>query len=113
MYPGPEEGPIMTEFVTAVVICGTIVVFLMEFIKRTWKKRFEKFPSWLGLYSGAFFSAVASMAYCLGWFPDRSEGKWLLVWIATFLYQYFVSMEIAKRVVNAVVRRIAGAGLEG
>ena len=102
----------MTEVVTAVVICGTIVVFLMEFAKRIWKKRSEKFPSWFGLYSGAFFSASTSIAYCLGWFPDRSEGKWLLVWIATFLYQYFVSMEIAKRIVNAVVKRVAGTGLE-
>ncbi len=109
MYPGPEEGPYMNEFATAVVICGTIVVFSMELVKRLWKQHFEKFPSWLGICCGIWLSGMATFVYCSEW---QSGYRWLLVWAGAFLFQYFVSMEIAKRVVDAVVGRIAGTRLE-
>ena len=89
MYPGPEEGPYMNEFATAVVICGTIVVFSMELVKRLWKQHFEKFPSWLGICCGIWLSGMATFVYCSEW---QSGYRWLLVWAGAFLFQYFISM---------------------
>lgn len=108
-----------------IVGAGLIVVFLMEVIKRQIKKSKAKpaeeiteankniikesmpwhIPSWMGLSLGAALSMVISLLFFMAWLQPASVWVYLIHTIAIFLFQYFVSMELAKRILSWFSKR--------
>lgn len=108
-----------------IVGAGLIVVFLMEVIKRQIKKSKAKpaevltaknkdklktcvpwhIPSWMGLSLGAVLSLVISLLFFMAWLQPASVWVYLIHTIAIFLFQYFVSMELAKRILSWFSKR--------
>ncbi len=103
-----------------IVGAGLVVVFLMEVLKRQLKKALERpaeelteankdtvkeftpwhIPSWLGLLAGFAFSCIVSLLFFMAWLRPASVWVYLIHTIAVFLFQYFVSMEAAKRILK-------------
>lgn len=108
-----------------IVGAGLIVVFLVEVIKRQIKKSKAKpaevltdqnkdklktfeiwhIPSWLGLSLGAALSLIISLLFFKAWLQPASVWVYLIHTIAIFLFQYFVSMELAKRILSWFSKR--------
>jgi uncharacterized protein (DUF983 family) len=110
----------METFIYGTLVCGVIVAVAMEFAKRMWEKlnpdavtnvggvegiEHKPFPSWLGLVLGAGMSGLVALVYYFGWMPADPFWRCVLVWISTFLFQYFASMEIIKRIVRQLFRK--------
>jgi len=108
-----------------IIGAGLIVVFLMELLKRQIKKSKAKpaevltaknkaklktgevrhIPSWMGLSLGAALSLVISLLFFMAWLQPASVWVYLIHTIAIFLFQYFVSMELAKRILSWFSKR--------
>ena len=97
----------MQNLLMLVIGAGLITVFFEELFKQQWKAIHSttSFPSWLGLTMGVVLSAVVSFLFTLAWMPNRSVWAFLVYVAATFLFQYFVSLEIAKRIIKAVLKK--------
>nr|WP_321265225.1 hypothetical protein [uncultured Sphaerochaeta sp.] len=108
-----------------IVGAGLVVVFLMEVLKRQLKKAHEQpleelteenknevkeyvpwhIPSWIGLLAGLAFSCVVSFLFFMAWIQPSTIWVYLIHTIAVFLFQYFVSMEFAKRIMAFISKR--------
>jgi dolichyl-phosphate-mannose--protein O-mannosyl transferase len=103
----------MQNLLMLVIGAGLITVFFEELFKQQWKAIHPttSFPSWLGLTIGVVLSAVVAFLFTLAWMPQRTIWSYLIYVAATFLFQYFVSLEIAKRIIKAVLKK-SGINIE-
>lgn len=108
-----------------IVGAGLVVVFLMEVLKRQLKKAHEQpaeelteenknevkefvpwhIPSSTGLMFGFVFSSIVSFLFYMAWIQPSTIWVYLIQTIAVFLFQYFVSMEFAKRIMAFISKR--------
>ena len=71
------------------------------------------FPSWLGLVLGAGISCISALLVYLAWLRGESWWTYPVLAVAVFLYQYFVSLEVIKRIAKALLRQQTGVNLDG
>lgn len=95
----------------SVIFAGLIVVFLAEIVKRHLKKSkgtedsVWQIPTWLGMSLGSGFSLIVSFIFFMAWIHPRTVWVFLILSISVFLFQYFVSMEIAKKLLALLSKR--------
>lgn len=95
----------------SVIYAGLIVVFLVEVVKRSLKnakgtkEKPWKLPTWLGMTLGSVTSLVVSFLFYMAWLRPGSVWIYLIQTISIFLFQYFISMEVAKRLFVRISKR--------
>ncbi len=108
------------EFLLALV-AGIIVACLMEIWKIGYRKNHSGFrkvedvgiPSNMAQAAGIVFSgAVATILWVWKLRPD--ENAWAILWygLGIFCFQYFVSMEIVKKIAKRIVVKETGINLD-